>query len=107
MPEMGVNGAGAPRTINTSNVYFDGVDAESLLIALDLQGIALSAGSACQSGATEPSHVLTALGMPWARARATVRISLSKLTTDDDIDYAIEVIPQAVERLREVQKSRG
>ncbi len=103
IPGSGVNGDTSPRTINTSNMSFDGIDAEALLIALDLQGIALSAGSACQSGATEPSHVLTALGLEWARARSTVRISLSKLTTSEDVDYAAEIIPQTITRLRGIQ----
>jgi len=102
IPNTGINGAGAPRTINTTNIYFNNVDAEALLIALDLKGIALSAGSACQSGATEPSHVLTALGLEWPRARASVRISLSKLTTDEDIDYAAETIAATVEHLRSI-----
>jgi len=103
----GINGGGVARTCNTTNLYFDGVDAEALLISLDLQGLAISAGSACQSGAAEPSHVLTAMGLPLARARASVRISLSKLTTDEDVDYALEVIPAAVARLRKMGAARG
>lgn len=98
--DCGVNGDGAARTVNTSNVYFDGVDAEALLIALDLKGIAVSAGSACQSGATEPSHVLTAMGLSRARAKSSVRISLSRLTTAAEIERVLEVLPAAVMRLR-------
>ena len=79
--EAGVNGGGAPRVANTSNLYFDHVEAEALVIALDLKGLAVSGGSACQSGATEPSHVLRAMGLSEARARASVRFSLSRLTT--------------------------
>jgi cysteine desulfurase len=98
--ECGVNGAGLPRVANTSNIYFDHVEAEALVIALDLKGLAVSGGSACQSGATEPSHVLTAMGLSEARARASVRFSLSRLTTPEEIDRALEIIPAAVDRLR-------
>jgi cysteine desulfurase len=100
--EAGVNGAGAARVVNTSNLFFDHVEAEALVIALDLKGLAVSGGSACQSGATEPSHVLTAMGLIPARARASVRFSLSRLTTEDDVDYALAQIPVAVERLRKL-----
>jgi len=98
--ECGVNGAGLPRVCNTTNIYFDHVEAEALVIALDLKGLSVSGGSACQSGATEPSHVLTAMGLSPARARASVRFSLSRLTTGEEIDYALEIIPAAVARLR-------
>jgi cysteine desulfurase len=100
VPASGVNGAGAPRVPNTSNLYFDGIEAESLVIALDLKGLSISGGSACQSGATEPSHVLTAMGLSGARARSSVRISLSRLTTPREVDQALELIPAAVQRLR-------
>jgi cysteine desulfurase len=91
-----------PRVANTSNLYFDHVEAEALVIALDLKGLAISGGSACQSGATEPSHVLTAMGLSEARARASVRFSLSRLTTEDEVDAALELVPTAVGRLREL-----
>ena len=100
--ESGINGAGAPRVLNTTNVYFDHVEAEALVIALDLKGLSVSGGSACQSGATEPSHVLTAMGLSPARARASIRFSLSKLTTEEEVDFALELIPAAVSRLREL-----
>ena len=100
VPETGINGLGSPRVANTSNLYFDGVEAESLLIALDLQGISVSAGSACQSGATEPSHVLSAMGLTPARARASIRISLTRHTTESEIDRAVQIIVAAVLRLR-------
>jgi cysteine desulfurase len=100
VPDAGVNGSGAARTINTANLYFDGVDAEALLIALDLQGIAVSAGSACQSGATEPSHVLSAMGLTHKRAKSSVRISLSRMTTSAEVDRVLELLPVAVTRLR-------
>jgi cysteine desulfurase len=100
--ECGVNGEGAPRVGNTTNLYFDHVEAEALLIALDLKGLAVSGGSACQSGATEPSHVLTAMGLTPARARASLRFSLSKLNTQEEVDEALKLIPAAVARLREL-----
>ena len=100
VPGSGVNGAGAPRVSNTTNIYFDHVEAEALVIALDLKGLAVSGGSACQSGATEPSHVLTAMGLTPARARASVRLSLTRLTTPDEVDHALTLIPAAVARLR-------
>src|ERR1700733_8107167 len=100
--ETGINGAGAPRVSNTSNLYFDHLEAEALVIALDLKGISVSGGSACQSGAAEPSHVLTAMGLTPARARASIRFSLSRLTTQEEIDEALKIIPAAVARLREL-----
>ena len=100
--ECGVNGEGAPRVSNTSNLYFDHIEAEALVIALDLKGLSVSGGSACQSGATEPSHVLTAMGLSLARARASIRFSLSRLTTAEEIDEALALIPAAVARLRDL-----
>ncbi len=100
VPESGVNGQGTDRTANTTNLYFDHVEAEALVIALDLKGLSVSGGSACQSGATEPSHVLTAMGLSPARARASVRFSLSRLSTADDVDFALSLVPEAVARLR-------
>jgi cysteine desulfurase len=100
--ECGVNGAGAPRVSNTTNLYFDHVEAEALVIALDLKGLSVSGGSACQSGATEPSHVLKAMGLTDARARASIRFSLSKLTTEEEVDQALAIVPTAVARLRDL-----
>ena len=105
LPATGVNGAGAARTANTTNLYFDHVEAESLVITLDLNGLSVSGGSACQSGAAEPSHVLTAMGLPPARARASIRISLSRMTTEEEIDEALRMIPAAVSQLRSTSKS--
>jgi cysteine desulfurase len=109
--ECGVNGAGAPRVSNTTNLYFDHIEAEALVIALDLKGLSVSGGSACQSGATEPSHVLTAIGLTPARARASIRFSLSKLSTEKEVDEALALIPPAVGRLRDLsptwQKANG
>jgi cysteine desulfurase len=96
----GVNGAGAPRVANTTNIRLDQVEGEALVIALDLKGIAVSGGSACHSGATEPSHVLMAMGLDKNAARASLRFSLLKTATDEDVDYVLKVAPQAVEQLR-------
>jgi cysteine desulfurase len=83
-------------------LWFDHLEGEALVISLDLKGLAISGGSACSSGASEPSHVLTAMGVPTDRARASLRFSLSKLTTVEDVDYAVEIVPQAVAKLREL-----
>jgi len=98
----GVNGEGAPRVPNTSNIYFDYIEGEALIIALDLKGLAVSTGAACSSGAIEPSHVLTAMGLRPDRARASIRFSLGKQNTADDIDFAIQLVPASVARLREL-----
>jgi cysteine desulfurase len=100
IPGTGVNGGGVPRAANTSNIWFDRLEGEALVIALDLKGVAVSGGSACHSGATEPSHVLMAMGLDKARARASLRFSLLKTATEADVDYVLEVVPAAVERLR-------
>jgi cysteine desulfurase len=100
--EAGVNGAGAPRVPNTTNIHFDHIEAESLVIALDLKGLAVSTGAACSSGAIEPSHVLVAMGLRPEQARASIRFSLGKQTTESDIDFALALVPEAVSRLREL-----
>jgi cysteine desulfurase len=100
IPDTCVNAGAALRVPNTTNLRIAGVDAEALLIALDIQGIAASFGAACQSGATEPSHVLLAMGLSPAEARASLRLSLSRLTTAEEVDRALEIIPAAVARLR-------
>jgi cysteine desulfurase len=97
-----VNGAGVPRVPNTSNIYFDYIEGEALIIALDLKGLAVSTGAACSSGAVEPSHVLTAMGLRPDRARASIRFSLGKQNTAEDVDFAIQLVPASVERLREL-----
>ena len=102
VPNSGVHSAGVPRTANTSNMYFDFVEGEALVIALDLRGLAVSGGSACMSGATDPSHVLLAMGVTPKHARASIRFSLSKLSTDEDVDAVLEIVPSAVARLREL-----
>ena len=98
----GVNGLGAPRVSNTTSIYFDHVEGEALVIALDLKGLSVSSGAACSSGAIEPSHVLLAMGLSHERARGSLRFSLGKQTTSGDIDFAIQVIPETVARLREL-----
>src|ERR1700686_3300630 len=98
----GLNGEGAPRVPNTTNIYFDGIEGEALVIALDLKGLAVSTGAACSSGAIEPSHVLTAMGLRPDRARASIRFSLGKQNTAEDVDFALALIPKTVERLREL-----
>ncbi len=99
---VGLNGDGAPRVPNTTNIYFDGIEGEALVIALDLQGLAVSTGAACSSGAIEPSHVLTAMGLRPDRAKASIRFSLGKQNTQADIDFALELIPATVARLRKL-----
>ena len=98
----GVNGEGAPRVPNTTNIHFDYIEGEALVIALDLKGLAVSTGAACSSGAIEPSHVLTAMGLPPEIARASLRFSLGKQNTPDDIQFALDLVPQTVARLREL-----
>jgi cysteine desulfurase len=100
--EAAVNGEGAPRVPNTTNIYFDHIEGESLVIALDLKGVAVSTGSACSSGALEPSHVLTAMGLRADRARASIRFSLGKQNTAEDVDVALALVPETVARLREL-----
>ncbi len=97
----GVNGDGAPRVPNTSNIYFDYIEGEALVISLDLKGLSVSTGAACSSGAIEPSHVLTAMGLRPDRARASIRFSLGKQNTAEDVEFAASLVPAAVERLRE------
>ena len=100
VPGTAVNGAPRPRVPNTTNISFDRVEAESLLIALDLEGIAVSTGSACSSGTLEPSHVLRAMGFPPHRTQNSLRFSLGLFSTDAEVDRVVEVLPRLVEKLR-------
>src|ERR1700685_3927568 len=100
--EAGVNGDRAPRVPNTSNIYFEHIEGESMVIALDLKGLAVSTGAACSSGAIEPSHVLTSMGLRSDRARASIRFSLGKQNTAEDVDFALALVTETVERLREL-----
>jgi cysteine desulfurase len=97
-----VNGAGVPRVPNISNLSFDGIDGEAMVIALDLKGLAVSTGAACSSGAIEPSHVLLAMGLRAEQARGSLRFSLGKQSTQEEIDYAIALVPETIARLREL-----
>ena len=100
--EAGVNGEGAPRVPNTTNIYFDHIEGEAMVISLDLKGLAVSTGAACSSGAIEPSHVLTAMGLRSDRARASIRFSLGKQNSEEDVDFSLALVPEAVARLREL-----
>jgi cysteine desulfurase len=100
VPGTIVNGSRDPRVPNTTNISFDRVEAESLLIALDLEGIAVSTGAACSSGTLEPSHVLRAMGLPTHRAQNSIRFSLGAENTDAEVDYLLEKLPVSVQKLR-------
>ena len=100
VPEFAVNGASATRVAGILHCTFDAVEAETLLVALDQQGIMAASGSACSSGAVDPSHVLLAMGMPRDRALSSVRFSLGYATTRADIDAALAVVPEVVAKLR-------
>jgi cysteine desulfurase len=100
--EAGVNGEGALRVPNTTNIYFDHIEGESMVISLDLKGLAVSTGAACSSGAIEPSHVLLAMGLRADRARASIRFSLGKQNTEEDINIALALVPETIARLREL-----
>ena len=95
-----VTGAGTDRNANTLHVTMPGVEAEPILVNLDREGIAVSAGSACSSGALKASHVLSAMELPKERIHGVLRISLSRETTDAEIDRVLEVLPPIVERVR-------
>ena len=100
VPGTAVNGTVRPRVPNTTNISFDRVEAESLLIALDLEGVAVSTGSACSSGTLEPSHVLKAMGLPAHRTQNSLRFSLGLYSTDEEVDFVVGVLPRLVEKLR-------
>jgi cysteine desulfurase len=102
IPGTGVNGARDHRTPNTTNIYFDGIEGESLAIALDLRGFAVSTGAACSSGAVEPSHVLTNIGLPADRARSSIRFSLGRSNTMEHVDALIGAIEDSVNHLRRI-----
>jgi len=102
VPGVGVNGVRERRTPNTTNIYFDGIEGEALVIALDLRGFAVSTGAACSSGAVEPSHVLTAIGLAPERARASIRFSLGQSNTIDQVDALIGAVEESVGHLRRI-----
>ena len=97
-----MNGGDAPRVPNTTNIFFDCIEGEAMVIALDLKGLSVSTGAACSSGAIEPSHVLTAMGLSPDRARGSIRFSLGKQNTAEDVDFALSLVPEVVARLREI-----
>ncbi|PWT81428.1 MAG: cysteine desulfurase NifS [Blastocatellia bacterium] len=104
VPGTAVNGSPKARVPNTTNISFDHVEAESLLIALDLEGIAVSTGSACSSGTLEPSHVLRAMGLSSHRTQNSLRFSLGMFSTDEEVDQVVRVLPGIVEKLRSLSR---
>ena len=100
VPGTAINGDREPRVPNTTNISFEAVEAESLLIALDLEGIAVSTGSACSSGTLEPSHVLRAMGLPSPRTQNSIRLSLGAGNTDAEVDFVVSKLPAIVSKLR-------
>jgi cysteine desulfurase len=102
VPDAGVNAKNATRTPNTTNIYFDGLEGEALVISLDLKGFAVSSGSACSSGAVEPSHVLLAMGLPPERARASLRFSLGHSNNEEQVDALIDAVVGSVAQLRKL-----
>lgn len=105
VPDARINAGGGPRLPTATSVLFRGTEAETLVAALDLEGIAISAGSACHAGTTSPSRVLLALGLSGAEARATIRVSFGRTSSEADVDRLLEVIPRAVERAREAVRA--
>jgi cysteine desulfurase len=97
-----LNGHATQRLPNTLNLSFLCIEGESLLLNLDLEGIAVSSGSACTSGSLEPSHVLLAMGIPHEIAQSAIRFSLGWNNTEEDVDYVVEVLPRIVQRLRDI-----
>jgi cysteine desulfurase len=102
IPDTRVNGAGAPRVANTTNIRFDGIDSDALLIALDLKGFAVSSGAACSSGAPEPSHVLLAMGLSRLEARSSIRFSLGRSNAIEQVDALVEALVDSVTHLRKL-----
>ena len=105
IPDTRVNGAGAPRVANTTNIRFEGIDSDALLIALDLKGFAVSSGAACSSGAPEPSHVLLAMGLSRLEARSSIRFSLGRSNTIEQVDALVEALVDSVTHLRKLAPS--
>jgi cysteine desulfurase len=102
VPLAALNGDAARRLPTTTNIRFDYIEGEGFVIAMDLRGVAVSTGAACSSGSVEPSHVLSAIGLSHDQARSSIRFSLGRFNTADDVDYALEAIPAVAERLRAV-----
>jgi cysteine desulfurase len=106
VPGTAINGNREPRVPNTTNISFEAVEAESLLIALDLEGVAVSTGSACSSGTLEPSHVLRAMGLPSPRTQNSIRLSLGAGNTEAEVDFVVAKLPAIVEKLRSLTGAR-
>ncbi len=100
VPDCRLNGPRSNRLSHTVNVSFEGVEGESLVLSLDMEGIAVSSGSACSSGTVDPSHVLTAMGVPAVAAQGAIRFSLGRSTTREDLEHVLDVLPPIIERLR-------
>ncbi|MDE5878603.1 MAG: aminotransferase class V-fold PLP-dependent enzyme, partial [Desulfovibrio sp.] len=107
IPESRVNGDIEHRLPNTSNISFKNVEGEAILLMLDRLGIAASSGSACTSGSLEPSHVLRAMGVPFNYAHGSIRLSLSRYTTAEEIDYVLDKFPGVIETLRAISPFKG
>jgi cysteine desulfurase len=105
--DVAVNGRLAPRTPNTSNIRFDFIEGEALVIALDLRGFAVSSGAACSSGAVEPSHVLLAIGLEIEDARSSIRFSLGRANTSEQVDALVEAVAESVAHLRRIAPVRA
>ncbi|HEU4935444.1 MAG TPA: cysteine desulfurase family protein [Vicinamibacterales bacterium] len=106
VPGTAINGAREPRVPNTTNISFEAVEAESLLIALDLEGVAVSTGSACSSGTLEPSHVLRAMGLPSPRTQNSIRLSLGAGNTEAEVDFVVSKLPAIVDKLRSLTRAK-
>ena len=100
--DVHINAQGAPRVANTTNLRFDGIDSDALLIALDMRGFAVSSGAACSSGATEPSHVLLAIGLTKLQARSSIRISLGRSNDESQVDAFVGALMESVAHLRKL-----
>src|SRR5262245_42880296 len=107
VPGTAINGVREPRVPNTTNISFEAVEAESLLIALDLEGVAVSTGSACSSGTLEPSHVLRAMGLPSPRTQNSIRMSLGSGNTEAEVDFVLSKLPAIVAKLRSLTGARA
>ena len=101
-PDCRLNGDPDNRLPNTSNISFEYIEGEAILLMLDKYGICASSGSACTSGSLEPSHVLRAMGVPFTAAHGSIRFSLSRYNTEEEVDYAIEKLPPIINQLREL-----
>jgi cysteine desulfurase len=102
--EFRINGSLERRLPNTLNISFPGIDGEAIIVGLDMEGIAVASGSACTSGATEPSHVLMALGLSKREALGSIRVSFGRENTEEEVDYFLSVLPPIVDRLKTLSK---